>query len=175
MELLGINIFYLYKLHIKMKKFKMYKGRIIMRFIFLIVIALSSLCYSDSDSDFTRDNGVVTDNLTRLQWQDEYGDNNQSAEYNTWENAVAYCKKLYLDGSAWRLPTRAELLTIVDYGRIDPSINTIFQQTVGFFYWTNTDHAKYDTNAWRVSFNNGYSNYANKLGKSNIRCVRAKK
>jgi len=142
-----------------------------MRLIFLFVILLGSLCYAD----FNRDKGVVTDTLTRLQWQDDYGDNNKSATYTTWSDAVAYCKTLYLDGGGWRLPTRAELLTIVDYSRVDKCISDDFKQTIGFFYWASNSHAKYETNAWRVSFNSGYTNYSNKLGKSNVRCVRALK
>ncbi|MFK5975332.1 MAG: DUF1566 domain-containing protein [Sulfurovum sp.] len=142
-----------------------------MRLIFLIVIGISSLCYGD----FSRDRGVVTDNLTKLQWQDEYGDNNQSAKYTTWNDSLKFCKTLYLNGRGWRLPTRAELIDIIDYGKIDPSIDTIFQQTVGFFYWSITSQAKFKSNAWRISFNSGYSNYSSKLGKSNVRCVREQK
>ena len=139
-----------------------------MRLIFLIVIGISSLCYGD----FSRDNGVVTDNLTRLQWQDKYGENNESAKYTTWKDAMNYCKKLRLDGNKWKLPTRAELISIVDYGKVDKSIDDIFQHTIGFFYWSDSSHAKFKSNAWRVSFNSGYTNYSNKLGKSNVRCMR---
>ncbi len=142
-----------------------------MRLIFLIIIGISSISYGD----FSRDRGVVTDNLTKLQWQDEYGDHNKSVQYTTWKGSVKYCKSLYLDGRKWRLPTRSELIALVDYGKVDKSIDDIFQQTVGFFYWTITSHAKFDSNAWRISFNSGYSNYASKLGKSNVRCVREQK
>ncbi len=141
-----------------------------MRLIFLIIIGLGSLCYGD----FSRENGIVTDSRTKIEWQDKYGENNQSAKYTTWKGAVNYCKTLRLDGYKWRLPTRKELIAIVDYGKIDKSISDTFKHTIGFFYWTSTSQSKFQSNAWRVSFNSGYTNYSNKLGKSNVRCMRKK-
>lgn len=45
----------------------------------------------------------------------------------TWQNALKYCEGLALAGHTdWRLPNVRELLSIVDYGRYDPSIDPIF-------------------------------------------------
>ncbi len=139
-----------------------------MKNIILMILLFSTLIFAN----FTRDKGIVFDKNSRLQWQDEYGDNNNSAKFGTWESGVKYCKNLNLEGKGWRLPTRKELIDIVDYSTFENSIDKIFQNTITFFYWTNTSHAKFKSNAWRVSFNSGYSNYSNKQGNSNIRCTR---
>jgi len=70
--------------------------------------------------------GTVTDNVTGLMWQQVV----PSATY-TWANAVAYCPTLALAGhSSWRLPSRIELESIVDFGQSSPSINgTYFPST----------------------------------------------
>lgn len=65
---------------------------------------------------FVRQNDVLTDRLTQMQWQDEYivhrghYDKKSQPSIKTWEEAKAYCKNLTLDGkSDWRLPNIEEL------------------------------------------------------------------
>jgi len=56
--------------------------------------------------------GTVTDNVTGLMWQQVVS----TTTYN-WAQALAYCPKLTLAGhSDWRLPSRIELVSIVDLG-----------------------------------------------------------
>ena len=49
----------------------------------------------------------------------------------TWQEAVDYCTALDLPGSGWRLPTRLELLTLVNYGLPypDPAIDARYFPT----------------------------------------------
>ncbi|MFC1857397.1 DUF1566 domain-containing protein, partial [Thermodesulfobacteriota bacterium] len=74
--------------------------------------------------------------------------------------------------SDWRLPTREELRSIVDYGRYIPAISTdYFPNTVASNYWSSTTFASNIYYAWHVYFYNGYDNYS--YGKSYSYYVRA--
>ena len=85
---------------------------------------------------YTRENGIVTYQVTGLQWQDDYSDNNGSVKKATWKEAKTYCENLTLGGySDWRLPSEEELKSIVDYGRYKPAIDPIFQNVVSSGYW----------------------------------------
>lgn len=67
-------------------------------------------------------------------------------------NAANYCG--YSD---WRMPTEEELTGLVDFGRIDPSINPIFIHTLNRVYWSASPHAYYAGVALGVYFYDGYS------------------
>src|SRR5690606_19349243 len=70
-------------------------------------------------SQYQVQNGVVLDTLTGLEWQQEV---QNIATY--WPDAAPYCNALALDGGGWRLPTLIELLSLVDYTTLAPTINT---------------------------------------------------
>lgn len=114
--------------------------------------------------------GTVTDNVTKLVWQQL----TPSGDY-TQPQALAYCEGLSLGGSLdWRLPSVIELVSIVDTGTYNPSIDsTMFPGTpaVGF-YWSSTPYAGHPGNAWGVYFNNGYSDYNDAAMTYSARCVR---
>ncbi|HXN33330.1 MAG TPA: DUF1566 domain-containing protein [Polyangiaceae bacterium] len=114
--------------------------------------------------------GTVTDKVTQLVWQKL----TPSMNYDR-AAALAYCAGLSLGGhSDWRLPSVVELVSIVDTGTYNPSINAaIFPGTpaVGF-YWSSTPYAGDSTNAWGVYFNNGYSDYNDASTPYSVRCVR---
>ena len=84
--------------------------------------------------------GTVTDTSTGLMWQQA-----GPSSAMTWEQALAYCEELNLGGyTDWRLPTKKELRSLVDFSRYDPSINTTyFPDTVSSFYWSSTTDAYY--------------------------------
>lgn len=82
-------------------------------------------------------------------------------------NAANYCG--YSD---WRLPTRTELLTLLDYSRINPSVTPDFAQfTSPGGYWTSSTSAADNTSAWSVGFFNGGDYLLSK--KSSTAAVRA--
>ena len=63
--------------------------------------------------------GTITDTSTGLMWE-------KSTDKNTynWIQAIAYCDNLTLGGhSDWRLPTRNELQSLVNYRRYSPAIS----------------------------------------------------
>ncbi|MGD9972820.1 MAG: DUF1566 domain-containing protein [Desulfatirhabdiaceae bacterium] len=74
----------------------------------------------------------------------------------------------------WRIPSREELRSIVDYGRFAPAINTAFfpntQKSSDAWYWSSTTGASYTYYAWNVYF---YSGGDDSYSKSSSRYVRA--
>ena len=85
-------------------------------------------------ADYSKTNGVVTDNTTNLQWQDDV-----ASVSKTWSQAITYCETLSLDGrSDWRLPNKNELLSIVDYTKSNPAIDSTFVNITSSSYWSST-------------------------------------
>ena len=143
-----------------------------MKVIFLILIGLSSLVDAGS---LNSSNGVVSDNSTNLEWQDDYSDNNNTIKQTTWQNAIDYCESLTLNAqNDWRLPNKNELLSIVDYSKSNPSIAEQFTNTSNDYYWSSTTPQSFHNHAWVVYFGYGYTTRnANKYDSNYVRCVRA--
>ena len=132
--------------------------------ILLIIIGASSLLLAD----FTRTNGVVTDNTTNLQWQDDV-----ASVSKTWSQAITYCETLSLDGrSDWRLPNKNELLSIVDYTKSNPAIDSTFVNITSSSYWSSTTHSSNANHAWTIYFDGGYTYNYDKHNSRYVRCVR---
>ena len=110
--------------------------------------------------------GTVTDTDTGLMWQQE------TDLRMPWDDAISYCKNLALAGYAdWRMPNIEELLSIVDYERINPAIDVdAFPNTLSSDYWSSTTFAYLSGYAWYVNFGSGYGS---SHGKSNAYYVRA--
>jgi hypothetical protein len=113
---------------------------------------------------------IVRDNTTGLEWQAIPFDKRM-----TWKDADKACRVLRLGGHEdWRLPTRAELLTLVDDTRVSPAIDTdAFPGTPEEWFWTATPYAgNPDTYAWVVYFDGGYSSISNRGYSDRVRAVR---
>ena len=125
------------------------------------------------DRSYTRSSsGVVTDNITNLMWQD-----NIASVGKTWNSAITYCSTLSLGGySDWRLPRRAELLSIVDWGRYNSAIDSTFINTISSNYWSSSTYVGDTSFAWAVSFYNGNTNYDynSKSASGYVRCTRGR-
>jgi Protein of unknown function (DUF1566) len=114
--------------------------------------------------------GTVTDNLTGLMWQQTV----PTGTY-TWSQAVAYCPTLNIAGhSDWRLPSRIELVSIVDFGvSSGATINaTYFPSTPAHSFWSSSPLAGVSSAAWVVPFFNGFADYFDVSLTRNVRCVR---
>jgi formylglycine-generating enzyme required for sulfatase activity len=143
---------------------------------------------SNSPSNFVANgNGTVKDSRSGLLWQ-------RTAVHRTLVDAKTYCAGLSLSGSGWRLPTKAELESIVDFGRgassqtstpngRTPAIDPVaFPNTPADFFWTSSPHAGWcfvstpDGNSpgltWVVNFNDGESSYSEAGSSLAVRCVR---
>jgi hypothetical protein len=120
-------------------------------------------------------NGTVKDTVTGLIWQQAVA----KTQAYTWTGAQAYCQSLTLAGLTWRLPTRIELLSIVDFTRTSPAIDTTaFTNTPGAMYtWTNSPWvvSQIATKAqlsWIVNFYEGLtSNAGDRTATEYARCV----
>ncbi len=124
----------------------------------------------NSASHTDNGDGTVQDDVTGLIWQQDVG-----GSY-VWSDAISYCEDLSLAGhDDWRLPTRIELLSIVDHTRTSPAVDTSVLPTPSGFFWTATPWAVSadPPRSWIVNFyegltsNNGYT-----TGEYNARCVR---
>jgi hypothetical protein len=149
------------------------------------VQAMLSKCrtrYADAWVRLTNDarfvdnaDGTVTDRLTGLQWEQKTDDASVHDKDNTytWSTALfgtdadgtAYTSFLAtLNGGGcfagqcdWRLPTRAELQTILlaePYPcATSPCIDQgVFGPTAAGYYWSSTTYASSPNEAWAVSF-----------------------
>jgi len=116
-------------------------------------------------------NGTVTDTSTGLMWQQEKPDKTM-----TWEQALSYCENLPLAGyTDWRLPTKKELRSLVDYNRFSPAINTLyFPDTVSSLYWSSTTIANTNSTykSWCIYFDYGDGDGGNKVDGHYVRAVR---
>lgn len=92
-------------------------------------------------------------------------------------NTEAFIAKLneknYCGYNDWRLPSYHELMSIVDYSGVQPTINPIFIGQQGGYYWTSTPHAEYSSDALVVDFFRGSSYQIPKTNTSYVRAVRS--
>ncbi len=101
------------------------------------------------------DSTTVTDNDTRLVWQ-------QTSDMNgyTWEQATQYCANLTLDGAIWRLPLVFELQTLVDESRSCPASDPrAFPAMQGYPGYWSTSTVLNQPYAWFVNFGDGSVGY----------------
>ncbi|WP_165778777.1 DUF1566 domain-containing protein [Leptospira perolatii] len=128
--------------------------------------------------------GTVRDQSTGLVWQKcSMGQTNNSSCSGTpgtvlWDAALTYCTGLSLGGRTWRLPNVNELLTIVDYSKYNPAIDTsstAFINTPAWTdYWTSTSDPNIGIQnaAMYVSFIGGnVTAYIKGTTSISVRCV----
>jgi hypothetical protein len=116
---------------------------------------------------YTRNaDGTITDDVTGLTWDARVEDVGHSEQ-----DADAACAAR---GEGWRLPTRLELVSLVDYtvAAPGPTIDAIFAHTPGAIFWTSSIYAGDEGDAWTVGFDAGYSDYGLRESLERVRCVR---
>jgi hypothetical protein len=113
---------------------------------------------------------VVRDRVTGLEWQRRLPN-----QFFTYQEAGRHCAELRLAGhSDWRLPSRIELVSLLDTTRIQPSIDTqSFPDTPNDWFWTSSPAAGEPNAAWYVYFYFGYPKTDDKSSKFSVRCVRS--
>ncbi|MBE0598467.1 MAG: DUF1566 domain-containing protein [Desulfuromonadales bacterium] len=85
-------------------------------------------------------------------------------------NASGFC-----GASDWRLPTRKELLSIVDNSRVSPAIDTgFFPNTPAANFWSSTPYVDQENSAWTVFFQYGEVYPAGKGQGHHLRLVRGR-
>ena len=115
--------------------------------------------------------GDVVQGTTGLMWSRE----NVPGGQMKWAAAKDACQKLTLGGhSDWRLPTIRELLTLVDYDRHDPAIDTDAFKCNSSYYWTSTPfQSSPGVYAWAVDFNGGDAGWGSQGSVIFVRAVRS--
>ena len=145
-----------------------------MKKIILMVLFVTML----SHAGFTRANDVVTDDVTKLQWDDKDYENDTneppSKLATSLQDAIDFCENLDLDSHGdWKLPNVNELKTIIDIEQDSTKIYSTFVNKASFYYWTSTTNIEDTTQVFLVGFSNGSINSAGKLSDDyNVRCVR---
>ena len=77
--------------------------------------------------------------------------------------------------SDWRLPTKKELLSIVDNGHFKPAVDIrFFLNTLSSHYWTSSPYPEEENSAWQVYFLYGEVSPNNKNQSNNVRLVRGR-
>jgi hypothetical protein len=137
----------------------------------LIELVSGSTAEPSAPPRFTVTDGMVHDAHTGLTWSQD----DLTSEGVPHKKAAEACKALRLGGyEDWRLPTRVELLTLVDDTRHDPAIDTeAFPSCKSSGYWTSTAWAASSSDcAWIVYFGYGYSGGDNRDSGYRVRAVR---
>ena len=108
--------------------------------------------------------GTVRDNVTGLLWQKAI---DVATQKLPWDAAKNYCATLTLAGRKWHLPTRIELLSIVDFTRVGPAIDTKAFPGVpgGAYHWTSSPWVVSEIStkpqySWIVNFYEGLTSNA---------------
>ena len=101
------------------------------------------------------------DTATGLIWRRDF------AEKVDWLRALDYADSL---GDGWRLPTKDELMTLVNKGRRNPASD--FPDMPSESFWSSSSYVNYPSSAWGVYFGSGYAGYYYQTGAASARCVR---
>jgi hypothetical protein len=114
-------------------------------------------------------NNTVLDTTTGLMWQQVAGSGT-----GVWENDLFYCENLELGAyNDWRLPNTKELVSIIDYEKYDPAINSDFFPGPATSFRSSTTILPDDLDeAWILMTQEGNLFPKRKNEWSNVRCVR---
>jgi hypothetical protein len=153
--------------------------------VLAVMIGISTATIEALAQRFVRDTSTsgepaVEDTAAGLTWQGcavgltgNQCESGSAAQYN-WQEALAYCEALAWGGhDDWRLPNRAELMSITDDRRTSPAIDTTtFPATPSSYFWSSSSYASSTSYAWLVNFDYGNVVNVDKSYTFYVRCVR---
>jgi hypothetical protein len=131
---------------------------------------------------------IVLDTRTRLMWEKK----DHAGSLHDVDNTYSWCQatgstiplcagnskswigdvnaEVFAGFNNWRVPTRDELLGIIDCSAAPPCINPVFGPTQASFYWSSTTGGPYF--AWVVHFLNGLTDFDREAFYLPVRAVR---
>jgi hypothetical protein len=116
-------------------------------------------------------NGTVTDLVSGLMWEKA-----PSKTWFSWADAKTHCQDLRLgDYCDWRLPTRIELASILDYGTAkSPMVDPAHFEAESTGYWTASPLVGEEgVKAWWINFDQGLVIHDGSVDLAlAVRCVR---
>lgn len=120
-------------------------------------------------AEFDVDTNTVIDEATCLMWQRAVNPGSHD-----FQSAVSVCENLGVGGfTDWRLPTRAELVSLTSYDLSPLAINqAAFDVPSDEFYWSATVGADDNSLAWAVRTGSGNLNLLDQTNSRAVRCVR---
>ncbi|MBN2359818.1 MAG: DUF1566 domain-containing protein [Deltaproteobacteria bacterium] len=123
--------------------------------------------YAIHPTGYRVDGDVVEDSVTGLLWQ-----RGTSPQALDWWQARDYCDDLVLGGrDDWSLPSRLELVSLLDVGRLGPSIDLeAFPDAPSDFFWT-ASPAMFSSLAFGVRFDEGFVYDHDPRESGRVRCV----
>ena len=92
---------------------------------------------------------------------------------NTHAYAAAINSMALCGFSDWRVPTKAELESILDYSQTPAIDRNYFPYGQSVFYWTDTSSSTAANFAWLIHFSDGLNSIGAKTNKEQLRLVRA--
>jgi len=121
--------------------------------------------------------GAVRDNNTGLVWEQAPDATNRTWSFvpgETTRHALGYCLNKAVGGTrGWRLPSIAELVSLIDPSLPAPFVPaSVFTGVQSVFYWSASTSADYPTRAWGVNFGVGDEGSGPKFNVTPVWCVR---
>jgi len=110
--------------------------------------------------------GIVTDLATGLMWikspNDSLGEPFDAQQ--AWADAIIACEGINLGGFIdWRMPNVKELMSIMDYARVNPAVDGEYFSVAWDSYWSSTTSADDNAKAYWVGANTGFINIDSKV------------
>jgi len=114
-------------------------------------------------------NAAVKDNSTGLVWEQ-----NPIATISDWSSARTQCINKNVGGMrGWRLPSVAELASLIDPSLTAPYVPVVFTGVQQNSYWSATSYeTNTNTNKWSVNLMDGLAGTTGKGTALNVWCVR---
>jgi hypothetical protein len=134
---------------------------------------ISGLIWENKTAD-----GTVHDKNKTFTWYDPSAiyTGTQGNETDTAYFILSLINSRFGGFSDWRIPSREELKSILDYSKANPAINIgFFQNTMTTPYWSSTNDAYCQYGAWGIFFDDGRDAYGNTAESASVRAVHGPK
>lgn len=123
--------------------------------------------------------GGFVDSVSGLAWREPIPQGELGV--HTYEEAKAICAAASSAALTWRLPSRIELVTLLDLTQSPAIDKKTFSTTEASAYWTSSEVRPFGDGGrlrWTVNFSNGFNSPAglgqlDESGKAGVRCIRA--